>query len=200
MSARPQDRPTPAELGASLTSLGMRLTAAGAGAVPSSTQEPPAPGAPPASARRLPAILGGTVGVLAAVAMAFTVWGQGSRDSETHQVPPSASTAAAGAGQAAARYSPTGLAVTRGRSGGELIVSWNMPIRPDVVATVIYQGKGTSRARAIFNYATSPATAPEVTMRGLPGGRQVCVSAAHVVSIDNRITNAVSRPVCAVPR
>ena len=78
-------------------------------------------------------------------------------------------------------------------------MSWNMPIRPEVVATVIYQGPGTARARATFNYGTSPTTAPQVTMRGLPGGRTVCVSAAHLVSIDNTITNAVSRPVCAVP-
>jgi len=28
----------------------------------------------------------------------------------------------------------------------------------------------------------------------------VCLSAAHVVSIDDKISNAVSHPVCAVPR
>jgi hypothetical protein len=90
--------------------------------------------------------------------------------------------------------------VARGQKVGELIVSWNMPIRPDVVATVIYQGPGTTRAKAIFSYDTSPTTAPRATMRGLPGGRTVCLSAAHVVSVDNKVTNAVSRPVCAVPR
>jgi hypothetical protein len=101
---------------------------------------------------------------------------------------------------AAARYTPTGLTVTQGQHPGELVVSWSMPIRPDVVATVIYQGPGTTRARAIFTYSTSPMTAPHATMRGLPGGHQVCLSAAHVVSINDKITNAVSRPVCAVPR
>lgn len=196
MSARPQDRPTSAELGASLTSLGQRLNAAEA-ALPSA-HEPPLPVAPPISAGRLLVILGGTAAVLAAVEMAFMVWGLGSHGDEPRQNPPNASTAEAG--QAAARYAPTGLAVARGRSGGELIVSWNMPIRPDVVATVIYEGPGTTRARAIFNYGTSPTTAPHVTMRGLPGGRKVCLSAAHVISIDDKITNAVSRPVCAVPR
>jgi tRNA A-37 threonylcarbamoyl transferase component Bud32 len=201
MSARPQDRPTSAELGASLTGLGQRLTATEA--VLTSTLESPVPVAPPISARRRLVLLGGTVAVmavLAAVVMAFMAWGPGSHGGEPRQIPPNASAATAGAGQAAARYAPTGLAVTRGRSGGELMVSWNMPIRPDVVATVIYQGPGTTMARAIFNYGTSPTTAPQVTMRGLPAGRTVCLSAAHVVSIDNKVTNAVSRPVCAVPR
>jgi hypothetical protein len=75
-----------------------------------------------------------------------------------------------------------------------------MPIRPDVVATVIYDGAETARARAIVNYNSSPQAEPQTTLHGLPTGRQVCLSAAHVVSIDDRITNAVSRPVCAVPR
>ena len=196
MSARPQDRPTSAELGASLTSLGQRLSAA-ENALPS-THEPPVPVASPVSARRLLVIVGGTVAALAAVLMAFMVWGLGSHRDEPRQSSSSASSA--GTRQAAARYAPTGLAVARGRSGGELIVSWNMPIRPDVMATVIYQGPGTTRARAIFNYGTSPTTAPHVTMRGLPGGRMVCLCAAHVVSIDNKIITALSRPVCAVPR
>ena len=199
MSARPQDRPTSAELGASLTSLGQRLDAAEAALA--STNEPPKPVAPPIGARRLLVFLGGTVGAVGAVGavvMAFMVWGPGSHGDQPRQHPSNAS--AAGTGQAAARYAPTGLVVARGRGGGELIVSWSMPIRPDVVATVIYQGPGTTRARAIFTYSTSPATSPRVTMRGLPGGRKVCLSAAHVVSIDNKTTNAVSSPVCAVPR
>jgi len=196
MSARPLDRPTSTELGASLTSLGRRLSAA-EDALPS-THEQPRPVAPPISVRRLLVILGGTVAALAVVAMAFMAWGLSSHRDEPRQNP--SNTSAAGTGQAAARYAPTGLTVARGLSGGELVVSWNMPIRPDVVATVIYQGPGTTRARAIFTYGTSPTTAPQVTMRGLPGGRQMCLSAAHVVSIDNKITNAASPPVCAVPR
>jgi hypothetical protein len=75
-----------------------------------------------------------------------------------------------------------------------------MPIRPDVVATVIYQGPGTTRARAVVTYGSGRKSLPEATVRGLPSGRQVCLSAAHVVSTNDRITNAVSRPVCALPR
>jgi hypothetical protein len=196
MSARPQDRPTSEELGASLTGLGQRLNASEAALPP--TQEPPVQATPPVSARRLLVILGRTAAALAAATMAFMVWGPGSHGAKPRQNAANAS--APGTGQAAARYAPAGLAVTAGRSAGELVVSWTMPIRPDVVATVIYQGPGSTRARAIYNYGTSPTTAPQVTMRGLPGGRKVCVSAAHVVSVDNTITDAVSRPVCAVPR
>ena len=87
-----------------------------------------------------------------------------------------------------------------GPAKGELIVSWAMPIRPDVVATVIYEGAGAARARAVVNYHTSPQVAPQATLRGLPSGQALCLSAAHVVSLGDVITNAVSRPVCAVPR
>lgn len=74
-----------------------------------------------------------------------------------------------------------------------------MLIRPDVVATVIYDGAG-AKARAIVNYDTSPRAAPQATLRGLPSGRRVCLSAAHLISLDDRVTNAVRRAVCAVPR
>jgi hypothetical protein len=90
--------------------------------------------------------------------------------------------------------------VTKGRREGELIVTWRMPVRPDVVATVIYDGAGTARARAIVTYNSSPQAVPQTTLRGLPTGIQVCLCAAHVISIDDKVTNAVSRPVCAVPR
>jgi hypothetical protein len=75
-----------------------------------------------------------------------------------------------------------------------------MPIRPDVLATVIYEGTGSARPRAVVSYSSSSQRAPQATLRGLPGGRRVCLSAAHVVSVDNTITDAVSRPVCAAPR
>jgi len=83
---------------------------------------------------------------------------------------------------------------------GELIVTWSMPVRPDVVATVVYEGPGAARARAIVNYETSPDAAPRATLRGLPSGQRVCLSVAHLVSIGDLVTNALSRPVCAVPR
>jgi nitrous oxidase accessory protein NosD len=75
-----------------------------------------------------------------------------------------------------------------------------MPIRPDAVATVIYEGTGAARARMIVNYATRPEALAQATLHGLPRGQEVCLSAAHVVSRGGVITNAVSRPVCAVPR
>jgi hypothetical protein len=75
-----------------------------------------------------------------------------------------------------------------------------MPTRPDVVATVIYEGPGATGARAVLTYDSSPNPSPRATLRGLPSGRRVCLSAAHVVSIDDKVTNAFSRAVCAVPR
>ena len=74
-----------------------------------------------------------------------------------------------------------------------------MPVRPDVVATVISEGSGTSRARAIVTYGSPPAV-HSATLHGLPAGRPVCVSATHVVSVSDKVTNLMSAPVCAVPR
>ena len=88
--------------------------------------------------------------------------------------------------------------MTRGSNHSELIVSWTMPIRPDVVATVIYDGSG-SKARAMVSYTGAKAV-PQVTLRGLPSGQQVCLSAAHQVSLNDVVTNARSPIVCAVPR
>jgi serine/threonine-protein kinase PknK len=203
MAALPQDRPTSAELGACLTSLGRRIAAGeiDLGAAPQTpgpvASEPVAsePSAPPISARRLLVLLGGTLGILLAV---FMAWGPGSRGAEPDATP--ADTPGARAAQATARYAPQGLAVARGRNAGELIVTWRMPIRPDVLATVIYEGTGGARPRAIVSYSSSSQSAPQATLHGLPSRRRVCLSAAHVVSIDNTITDAVSRPVCAAPR
>ena len=89
--------------------------------------------------------------------------------------------------------------MTQGRDKGELIMSWDMPTRRDVLATVIYQGAG-ARARAIVNYGTSPQAPPEVTLRGLASGQQICLSAAHLVSMDDVVTHSLSPVVCAVPR
>jgi hypothetical protein len=75
-----------------------------------------------------------------------------------------------------------------------------MPIRPEVVATVIYEGAGAGRARAIVNYDSQPPAVPQTTLRGLPVGRRVCLSAANMVSIDDKITTTASGRVCAVPR
>ena len=74
-----------------------------------------------------------------------------------------------------------------------------MPTRPDVVATVIYQGAGT-RARRIVSYRTSPKAVPEATLRGLASGQRFCLSAAHLVSLDGAVIHALSPVVCAVPR
>jgi len=200
MAADPQDRPaSAAELGASLAALGANLAALGQPALVAPT---PATGAPapalfaaPMSARRLLVILGGTLGVLLA---AFTAWGSGHGATQPDRV--SASPVAVRGAQAAAKYAPKDVVVTQGRDKGELIVSWNMPIRPDVVATVIYEGAGAGKARTIVNYSSTPQAPPEATLHGLPGGREVCLSAAHLVSLGGSVTNAVSRPMCAVPR
>jgi serine/threonine protein kinase len=203
MAARPQDRPTSGELGASLTSLGQRLAPGeivirpepGAPAPKASGPVESAPAEPPLGARGLLVTLGATLGVLLTV---FTAWGVSSDRSEHDVIPPN--NAATKSALAAAKYAPRGMAVTRGQRGGELIVTWRMPVRPDVVATVIYDGAETARARAIVTYNSRAQAVPQATLHGLPTGRQVCLSAAHVVSIDDKITNAVSRPVCAVPR
>jgi len=91
------------------------------------------------------------------------------------------------------------VVVAQGPDKSELIVTWSMPIRPDVIATVIYEGAG-AKARAVVNYNTSPTAVPQATLRGLPSGQQVCLSATHLVSLDDVLTNAVSPAVCAVPR
>ena len=224
MAAQPQDRPaSAADLGVLLAELGQRLAAeeideqaihvthrrdiqgsephpgaAAAAAAPASAvpaPDAPAPAAQTISSGRLFLILGGTLGLLLA---AFTAWGLSHRGSEPDRLPPIG--VAANAAPAAARYAPKNVVVAAGPAKGELIVSWAMPIRPDVVATVIYEGVGAARARAIVSYHTSPQVAPQATLRGLPSGQSVCLSAAHVVSLADVITNAVSRPVCAVPR
>ena len=150
---------------------------------------------PPMITRRRLLIFGGALVVLLA---AFTAWGLGHRGSETDPLPPI--TVAANAAPAANKYTPKNVVVTQGPDKGELLVSWAMPIRPDVVATVIYEGAGAAKVRAIVSYDSSPPVAPQATLHGLTSGRQVCLSAVHVVSIDNVITNAVDRPVCTMPR
>jgi tRNA A-37 threonylcarbamoyl transferase component Bud32 len=189
MAAQPQDRPAPTELGIALTELGQRLAA---GEIDELAQVP-SPTAPPISNSRLLFILGGTLGVLLAL---FTAWGLTHRVAEPDRLTASAVVAAA---PADARYTPKDVVVTQGPDKSELIVSWTMPIRPDVVATVIYQGNG-AKARAIVNYDTSRRAVPRATLRGLPSGQRVCLSAAHLVSLGDVVTSALSRPVCAVPR
>ena len=169
-------------------------------AAPAPAPIAPAPAAPDLAAQtistgRLLLILGGALGLLLA---AFAAWGLSHRGSEPDRLPPIG--VGANAAQAAAGYAPKNVVVAPGPDKGELIVSWAMPIRPDVVATVIYEGAGAARARAVVNYHTSPQVAPQATLRGLPSGQALCLSAAHVVSLGDVITNAVSRPVCAVPR
>jgi serine/threonine protein kinase len=218
MAGEPRDRPaSAAELGVALTELGRRFAAAEIeeqalhvtrprdikGSEAHHRRVDPAPGAPasaalaplarPVGTRRLLLILGSALGVLLA---AFTTWGLPHRATEPNRLSPSA--VAANGAPAAAKYAPVNVVVAQGPHKSELIVSWTMPIRPDVVATVIYEGAG-AKARAIVNYNASPKAVPRATLRGLPSGQQVCLSAAHLVSLDDVITNAAGRPVCAVP-
>ena len=184
MAADPQDRPASAELGVALTELGQRLAAEGVDV-----------GAPPVGTRRLLLILGGALGILLA---AFTTWGLTHRAAEPDRAPPGALTV--NTAPAAAVYTPENVVVTQGPDKGELVVSWAMPIRPDVVATVVYEGSGAAKARVLINYNTSPKPVPQATLRGLPSGQQICLSTAHLVSLSDVVTNALSHPVCAVPR
>jgi tRNA A-37 threonylcarbamoyl transferase component Bud32 len=204
MAARPQDRPaSAAELGASLASLGRRPAARAPAVAPRPPARPTA--TLPISATRLLTILGCTLGVLLA---AFMAWGFGFHRSEPGiprgaggaTADMAASSGAISPGQLADKYAPRELAVSQGDNRGELIVSWRMPVRPDVVATVIYQGAGTARARAIVNYNSAQPSALQTTLHGLPGKQRVCVSAAHLVSIGDKVISAMSHPVCAVPR
>jgi hypothetical protein len=102
---------------------------------------------------------------------------------------------------APARYAPHDVAVARGTSTGDMSVTWRMPIRPDVVATVVYEDAGTirARARAVVSY-NGAGGVPRVTLHGLPRRQRVCLSVAHVVSVNDRVTHAISQQVCAVPR
>jgi len=206
MAAAPQDRPSSAaELGVMLTTLGQRLEAASPALTAAVTpwSAPPASPAPPAdrpvartvSSNRLLLILGGTLTALLAV---FT--GLGMVHPATGAGQPVRGTVVAGAAQAAARYAPRNVVVRQGPDTGEVIVSWSMPIRPDVVATVIFEGPDVARARGVVNYGTSPDAAPQATLRGLPSGQRVCLSVAHLVSIDTVVTNAVGRQGCALAR
>jgi tRNA A-37 threonylcarbamoyl transferase component Bud32 len=190
MAAEPHDRPASAvELGFSLTELGQGLTPVAAA--------PIAPGptldAPPISSRRRFLVLGGALAALLAVS---TAWRLAQPATEPDRPFPSAMQTTVA--QAAARYAPTNAVVAPGPDKGELIVSWAMPIRPDVVATVIYEGAHADKARAIVNYDASPAAAPWVAVRGLPSGQQTCLSVAHLVSPGNMAT--LSHPVCAAAR
>ena len=207
MAADPRNRPdSAADLGAGLAALGHQTAAEGSAnrqRLPARAPGPcPAtpPPAPPISARRLLLALGGTMVLLLA---AFTAWDPDRGAGQPDGVP--ASPSAVKGAQAVTRYAPTHVVVTRGRAKGELIVSWVMPIRPDVVATVIYEGGRTgdaakgARARSIVNYGTDPHAVPQATVRG-PSGQEVCLSAAHLVSLGGSVTSAVSRPACAFPR
>ena len=155
--------------------------------------EPAEPVAPPISARRLLLILGG-----AFERPAGGVHGLGARQPRFRARRDLNERCGRETPQAAAKYAPNGVAVAQGNDRGELLVSWRMPIRPEVVATVIYEGDG-AKARAIVTATPAP---------GLPTGDAIRTaerSASLPVrgtpcSLDDRVTNAVSRAVCAVPR
>lgn len=173
MAAAPEERPaSAAELGLALTELGQRFSA---------FRVDEKAVAPRTRTRRRFLIPG--IALVALLALLFTSWGL----SRLQGVP-------AGAGD-----SPRNVAVAQGPDAGELVVSWDMPTRRDVLATVIYEGAG-ARARAIVTYSTSPRPVPEATLRGLTSGQQICLSAAHVVSMDDVVTHSLSPVVCAVPR
>ena len=175
MAAEPTGRPaSAAELGLTLAELGHRYAAEKANAHPRARRT---------STRRL--ARGGAIPGIAIVVLlaALTIWGL------THQA----------VSPATARYSPRNVVVSQGPDKGELIMSWAMPTRPDIVATVIYDGAGT-RARAMVSYTSSPTAVPEATVHGLASGHEVCLSAAHLVSTDDGVTRALGPVVCAVPR
>ncbi|HEY8652184.1 MAG TPA: serine/threonine-protein kinase [Dermatophilaceae bacterium] len=190
MAAEPHDRPASAvELGVSLNELGQGLTTvASARRSPEPTLDTPA-----ISSRRRFLVLCGALAALLAVS---TAWRLAQPATDPDQM--SSSHLTATAAQAAARYTPRNAVVAQGPDRGELIVSWAMPIRPDVVATVIYEGADASKARAIVNYDASPNAAPWVALRGLPSGQQTCLSVAHLVSPGDVVT--FSHPVCAAAR
>jgi hypothetical protein len=152
------------------------------------------------SARRLLVCLGGVLGVLLAM---FMVWGPAFQDPHPAGAGSNAVAAAqkvSGMAPAAPRYAPKDVAAGQGSNRGELTVTWRMPIRPDVVATVVYVGAGNpSRARAVVSYRDGRGV-PRATLRGLPRAQRICLSVANVVSVNDTVTNAVSKPVCAVPR
>ena len=200
MAADPSDRPgSAAELGATLADLGLRLAAHEIGdqepATARPAAEPTTATAPRTTTRRLILILGGA---LVALLATFTALGLSRGSSQPDEL--SLIIVAGNAAPAAEEYTPQDVVVAQGPDQGELIVSWSMPIRPDVVATVIYEGAGAAKARAIISYDSRPVVAPQSTLHGLPKGRQVCLSVAHVVSLAGVVTNAVSHPACAVPR
>jgi serine/threonine-protein kinase PknK len=162
----------------------------------------PPPEEPAISARRLLLLLGCAVTVLLA---GLTAWGPASHGSQPDQLSPIPM--ATKTSQHDARYRPQNVVLAQGHNQGELIVSWTMPIRPDVVATVIYDAADSAdpadpadsaRARAVVNY--NPQGVPQATLRGLPRGQRVCLYAVHVVSLQDTITNATGQPMCAVPR
>jgi len=212
MAAHPDDRPaSAAELGTSLARLAQGLagdqgvqaaplvTTAKPSAHSSGTSPAHSSDSPPVNARRLLTALGL---VLCGLVALFTAFGLGFNNSDPERsasrVPPKAE--GAGTGQTADKYTPMGLVVQPGPSRGDLVVAWRMPIRPDVVATVIYDGAGTARPRAVVNYKSRPHGVPAATLHGLPSKRRVCLSAVHVVSVADTVTSATSSPVCAVPR
>lgn len=222
MAAKPVDRPaSAAELGEHLADLARRMAAdepprgrAGPdpAAVPAGTRSATIPSArdaakahvgsaevPMIGARRLLACLAGGLGALLAI---FVLWGPASAAPQPDRAGSDAVAAAQqGSGMAPAegRYGPRDLAAAQGANAGELTVSWRMPVRPDVVATVVYDGAGIARARAVVTYDDAQGV-PRTTLHGLPRARRICLSVAHLVSVDDKVTNVVSEPVCAVPR
>jgi serine/threonine protein kinase len=203
MAAQPQHRPQSAsKLGASLARVGQRLAAEEKAA-----QELPGArsgDASPFSASRVLVLLGGAMAVMLAAftAREFSIPGPTPFSSPPVAMAQTRAQTAAKTrpAQASDIYAPKGLAVAPGHDRGQLIVTWRMPARPEIVATVVYEGSGTARARAIVTYNSSRTGTPQATLRGLPASRRVCVSAAHVVTVGDKVTRAVSPPVCAVPR
>jgi len=203
MAADPGDRPgSAAELSASLARLGHDLEVAPAPPLAGLGALDPQPGSRAAGAlrispRRALVIIGGALAVLTA---GFTAWVPGLPGSGPGQrTPADATSGSAGTAPADGRYMPRNVVVARGPGRGELVVSWSMPIRPDVTATVIYEGPGATRARAIVDYSSHPGAAPAMTLRGLPSGRELCLSVTHLVAVGNQVTSAASRDRCATP-
>jgi hypothetical protein len=146
-------------------------------------------------------------GLLAVLVAMFVAWGPAFQHPEPDSPEPNAVAAAqeaSGMARAAPEYLPRDLTAAPGVNNGEVTITWQTPTRPDVVASVVYegtihQGSGIGRARAVVTYNGSR-VAPRTTLHGLPRAQRICLSVAHVVSVNGRVSNAVSQSVCAVPR
>jgi hypothetical protein len=197
-SAQPAARPGAGTAAPAAVSPTASLATLGTARYPAKAQSGPA-AEPLFPARRLLVALGCVLGLFLAM---FMAWGPGFQVPDPDGAEPNALAAAQkadGTVAAAPRYLPRNLTVAQGAGAGELTVTWRMPDRPDVVATVVYEAAGIARARAVVTYGDAGGL-PRTTLHGLPSAQRICLSVTHVVSVNDKVSNAVSQPVCGTPR